>query len=245
MFKEELKNKKIVRHCATTRFNHWTVTVSIFLLIFTGFGQMPIYKRYFLDQLPGLAWSSDYSITLIIHYVAAMALIFAAFYHVAYFGIRREFNLLPRRGDMKESYEIIKAIITKSEVPPCHKYLAEQRVAFVFIASTIALLIFTGLIKVLKNLPSVTFSDGFLFWTTMLHNVGTILIIIGIATHLGAFIFKENRALLPSMFTGKVDLEYVKERHCLWYDELCQQTELNLSLVAPVDGRESELNQSA
>lgn len=222
MSKVDFKNKKIVRHCATTRINHWTVTVSIFLLIFTGIGQMPVYKRYFVDQLPGLAWSSNYSITLVVHYLAAIALIFAAIYHVVYFGIRKEFHLLPRRGDIKESFEIIKAMLTKSKVPPCHKYLAEQRLAFVYIAAMIALLIFTGIIKVLKNLPSITFSDGFLFWTTMLHNVGTVLIIIGIAAHLGAFIFKENRALLPSIFTGKVDLEYVKDRHCLWYDELCQ-----------------------
>lgn len=223
MSKMDLKNKKIIRHCLTTRFIHWTVTVSIFILIFTGLGQMPIYKRYFVDQLPGLAWSSNYSITLVVHYLAAIALMFAAFYHLVYFGMLREFHLLPRRGDIKESFEIIKAMITKGKVPPCHKYLAEQRLAFVFIASTIALLIFTGSIKVLKNLPSVTFSDGFLFWTTMLHNVGTFLIIFGIAAHLGAFIFRENRALLPSMFTGNVDLEYVKERHCLWYDDLCQK----------------------
>lgn len=228
MSKADLQNKKIVRHSGTVRIIHWTVTVSILLLIFSGFGQMPLYKRYFVDQLPGLAWSSNFSITLLIHYLAAIVLMFAGFYHAVYFGLRKEFRLLPKRGDTKESVQIIKAIITKGKVPPCHKYLAEQRLAFVYIASIIALLIFTGVIKVFKNLPSVTLSDGLIFWTTLLHNAGTILIIIGIAAHLGAFIFKENRAMLPSMFTGQIDLEYVKERHCLWYDELNQKSNLEL-----------------
>ena len=223
MSKIDYKNNQVIRHSVSTRLVHWTVTISIFLLIFSGMGQMPLYKRYMVDQLPGLAWTSNYTVTLVMHYLAAIALIFTGFYHVVYFAIRKDHCILPRRGDVKESYEIIKAIITKSKVPPCHKYLAEQRLAFVYIALTIALLIFTGIIKVLKNLPSFTFSDGFLYWATMLHNVGTFLIIFGIIAHLGAFIFKENRVLLPSIFTGKVDLEYVKERHCLWYDELCQK----------------------
>jgi len=97
----------------------------------------------------------------------------------------------------------------------------------VFIASSLALTIVTGIFKVVKNFPGIYFSDGLLNWMTMLHNLGTFLVIFGILAHLAAFIFKENRALLPGMFTGQVDLDYIKHRHCLWYDELCREKDLN------------------
>lgn len=225
MYKES--DMKIVRHLPWIRFIHWTVTISIFLLIFTGIGQMPVYRRFMVDQIPGLAWSSDYAVTIAIHYVAAAFLIFAAVFHVIYHGVLKEFNLWPRRGDLKESYLIIKAIFTNGQEPPSHKYLAEQRLAYAFIFFNIALTIITGAIKVLKNFPSLSFSDGFLYWTTMVHNLSTVMIIFGIAAHLGAFIVKENRNLLPGMFTGKVDLCYIKHRHSLWYKELVSRNKIN------------------
>lgn len=40
-------------------------------LVFSGFGQMPIFKRYYLADLPGMAWTADFFTTLIIHYIAA------------------------------------------------------------------------------------------------------------------------------------------------------------------------------
>jgi hypothetical protein len=45
--------------------------ISLIALLFSGFGQMPIFKRYYLTSIPGLGWSGDYHITLIIHYLAA------------------------------------------------------------------------------------------------------------------------------------------------------------------------------
>ena len=219
------EKSKILRHSLTVRLIHWTITVSTFILVFTGFGQMPVYKRYLLDQVPGFAWSSNFAVTVYIHYLAAIALIFAAVFHVVYHGIRKDFHIIPRRGDIRESYLLIKAMLTKCEEPPCHKYLPEQRLAYVFITLSFVMVIITGVFKVLKNLPSLahTFSNDFIYWMTMIHNVATFMVIFGIIAHLAAFIFKENRALLPSIFTGKVDLEYIRDRHCVWYEELCSQ----------------------
>jgi len=189
-------------------------------------GQMPVYRRYMIDQLPGMAWTSDFSVTLVVHYLAAVALLFAGVFHLVYHGLRRDFHIIPRRGDFRESYLIIKAMLTKCKEPPCHKYLAEQRLAYVFIAMSLGITMITGIFKVLKNYPFISFSDTFLNWITILHNLGTFLLIFGIIAHLAAFIFKENRALLPGMFTGKVDLEYIRNRHCLWYDDLCRAGEV-------------------
>ena len=210
---------KMRRHGFSVRFAHWTVAVSTFLLILSGMGPMPIYKRYMVDQLPGLGWVSDYSITLLIHYWAATALILAVVYHLVYHGLRRDFDILPRRGDVKESARIIMAMLGRGEEPDNDKYLAEQRLTYAFIGFSLLLLIVTGVIKVLKNLLQFSFSEGVVFWATTLHNAGLLLIIIGVLAHLGAFLFKDNRFLLPGMFTGKVDLNYARRRHRLWYEQ--------------------------
>jgi len=44
--------KKIKRHGLSVIFVHWAVAISTFVLIFSGFGQMPLYKRYMVDHLP-------------------------------------------------------------------------------------------------------------------------------------------------------------------------------------------------
>ena len=181
---------------------------------------MPLYKRYMLDQVPGLSWVSDYSVTLSIHYCAAAVLILAIVYHLVFHGIRRDFDMLPRRGDMKESVQIIMAVFGFGKEPENDKYLAEQRLAYVFIGVSLLILVVTGIVKVLKNLPHINFSEGFIYWITQIHNLGTILIIIGIIIHLGAFIFKENWPLLPGIFTGKIDLEYARRRHSIWYNRV-------------------------
>jgi formate dehydrogenase gamma subunit len=212
--------KKVQRHSPSVRFVHWSVVVSTFVLIFSGFGQMPMYARYYLDTLPGLWWSSDYSVTLPMHYIAAAVLMFAVGYHIVFHLMRKEFGILPRRGDIKESCQIIKAMLTNGEEPPSDKFLAEQRLAYVFIAFWFLVVIITGVIKVLKNLSSITFDGTFMVWTNDLHTFASFMIVFGIIAHLGAFIFKSNRPLIMSMFTGKIDLRYVKHRHSLWYERL-------------------------
>ena len=221
MSEKTVKNKKkIKRHGLSVLFVHWAAAISTFILIFSGLGQMPLYKRYMLDQVPGLSWVSDYSVTLSIHYCAAAVLILVIVYHLVFHGIRRDFDMLPRRGDMKESVQIIMAVFGFGKEPENDKYLAEQRLAYVFIGFSLLILVFTGIIKVLKNLPYINFSEGFIYWITQIHNLGTILIIIGIIIHLGAFIFKENWPMLPGIFTGKIDLEYAKRRHSIWYNRV-------------------------
>ena len=208
---------KMTRHGLSVLLVHWVVALSTFALIFSGFGQMPLYKRYMLDLVPGLSWTSDFSVTLMIHYWAAALLMGAVAYHLVFHGIRREFDMLPRRGDLRESERIIMATFGFGEEPENDKYLAEQRLAYAFIGLSLVLVIVTGILKVLKNLPYINYSEGFAYWITLLHNIGTFLVIIGIVVHLGAFVFKANWPLLPGIFTGKVDQQYAKRRHEIWY----------------------------
>jgi formate dehydrogenase gamma subunit len=211
---------KLKRLSLSARLVHWAVALSTVVLVFTGFGQMPMYARYKIDLLPLLGWSSDFTIAITLHYLAAAVLILAATYHLALHGLRRDFDILPRRGDVRESYHIIKSMLGRGEEPPSHKFLAEQRLAYAFIAGSLLLIIMTGYVKVLKNLPGVDLPYGLLWTATTVHNLATFLLLFGVAGHLVAFIFKENRHLLPGMFHGKVDLEYARRRHCLWCDHL-------------------------
>ena len=47
---------------------------------------------------------------------------------------------MPRKGDVRESFEIIRAMLTGKEEPPSRKFLAEQRLAYAFIGFSIVLL---------------------------------------------------------------------------------------------------------
>ncbi len=53
---------------------------AMFVMAFTGFGQMPIMRRYYINEVPGLGWTADFYIGLKIHYYAAMVLLFILFY---------------------------------------------------------------------------------------------------------------------------------------------------------------------
>lgn len=48
----------------------------LFLLALSGFAQMPIMKRYYIADLPGLAWLADFSATSRLHYAAAAVFLF-------------------------------------------------------------------------------------------------------------------------------------------------------------------------
>ncbi|MBC7106049.1 MAG: cytochrome b/b6 domain-containing protein [Firmicutes bacterium] len=211
---------KIVRHSPTVRVVHWAVALSTVALIFSGFGQMPMYKRYGVAQLPGLGWSGDFGTTLFIHYLAGMVLAVGVAYHLVFHGLRREFGLLPKRGDVRGSYVFIKAIFGLGPEPSADKFLPEQRLAYAFIGGNLLVVGITGLLKVAKNLPGVDFPSGLLLWATNLHTLSALLLVIGITAHLAAFAFRANRPLLESMFTGRVRLDYVRHRHPLWYRTL-------------------------
>lgn len=217
------KRKKILRQPLSNRFVHWTTAGAIFLLIISGLGQLPLYKRYNIDKLPGGEWLIDYFNTLTLHYIGAIILLFIFAYHIVVHLVRKEYDLLPKRGDIKNSYLLIKSMITKSDPPECEKYLPEQRLAYLFIGGNVLLLIVTGIIKMIKNIPGTNIPNGVILWSAHIHNFATIFLIIGIIAHLAAFLFKENRQMLPGMFTGYVDEEYVEKRHSIWYKQLLKE----------------------
>ena len=73
---------KVRRHSSVNRFIHWGTAISIILLIISGMGQLPIYKRYFVTELPGGEWLGSFFKMLDLHYFAAGILIFVVSYQI-------------------------------------------------------------------------------------------------------------------------------------------------------------------
>ncbi len=218
------KEGKVKRQSLGSILVHWSVALSTFVLIFSGLGQLPMYKRFGVVNLPGLSWSGDYPLTLKMHYIAAIILTLAVFYHLAEKVLTKDFDLFPKKGDLRESIKILLAMVGIGKEPPSDKYLAEQRLSYAFIGGNLLVIILTGMIKVYKNLPGIALNNSVVLWATQLHNLATVLLILGVLGHLAAFLAKPNRKLLPSLFTGKVDLDYAKGRHALWFQRLQQRS---------------------
>ncbi len=64
----------------TLVFRKWTYGISLLLLSLSGFGQMPIFKRYYIADIPGLAWLAKFYVTHEIHYITASVLLALVFY---------------------------------------------------------------------------------------------------------------------------------------------------------------------
>jgi hypothetical protein len=63
----------------------WAYLTLMILLGLTGFGQMPIYSRYYMADIPGFAWLGQFMVTHFLHYLAAIALFSLTGYLVAGF----------------------------------------------------------------------------------------------------------------------------------------------------------------
>lgn len=216
-----LEEKNLVqRHRLIELAEHWSIAVSGLLLILTGLFELPIAKRYFITELPGLAWSGDFIFSLQIHYAASAVFIAAALFHVIYHGMLGHKGMLLKKGDIKESITVIKTFFGKGEEPPFDKYLPEQRLAYAGMAVIIAGLIVSGLVKTYKNIYAPDMSHPLILAATWAHNVLFVLFVLAFIAHMAAIIIKPNRPMVRGIFTGYIRLDYARHRHPLWMEKL-------------------------
>jgi uncharacterized membrane protein len=57
--------------------------ITLFVITLTGFAQMPIFKRYYIADIPGLGWLDEFYVTHYLHYLAAAVLLAVVFDGVA------------------------------------------------------------------------------------------------------------------------------------------------------------------
>jgi hypothetical protein len=53
----------------------WIFGIAVFLSVFTGFGNMPLWKRYYIADIPGLGWSGNFYANVNVHYVSGAILL--------------------------------------------------------------------------------------------------------------------------------------------------------------------------
>ncbi len=212
--------KAILRHSPIELIEHWVLALSGLLLNISGFGDLPMYKRYMVTQIPGLGWAGDFYINLYIHYLAGIVFVSVMVFHGIFHGWLGHQGLLPKKGDFKASLLTILSMFGFGKEPKSDKYLAEQRLAYAYLGGVGLILVLTGLVKVIKNLPGVYLSPTLITSMTLTHTFATIFFLLGVLAHLAALIFKVNRPLVKSIFTGEIDAEYVRDRHMIWYEEL-------------------------
>lgn len=125
--------------------------------LFTGFGNMPLYGRYYVADLPGLGWSGDFFLNVNVHILAGSVLLAVAVYALTA-------SLLIRR-------------------PPAGRLSFSGKTRGLLLALTLA----TGVIMVLKNLPSVHLPMTALIAFNFLHMGAAVLFML---TALIALIFR-------------------------------------------------------
>jgi len=92
-----MTNKTRSTISGSRRLVKWLYLLTFVVMAFTGFGQMPIFKRYYVSDIPGMGWSADFYFTHTIHYLGAIFLLaLLAYVIVDYFlSTRKQLTLTP------------------------------------------------------------------------------------------------------------------------------------------------------
>ena len=101
--------------------------ILVFLLTLTGFAQMPIFKRYYLADVPGLQWLGGFYFNNVFHYVLGALFLFLLAY------VANPLSCIP-------------GILTKRLTG-----IANIKIGL------IAIIALTGILRVIKNEPSSAF----------------------------------------------------------------------------------------
>lgn len=69
--------------------------VTLFFITLSGFAQMPIFKRYYIADIPGLGWLANFYVTHLMHYIFACIFIGLVVYSMLDFVFfRMKFNTI-------------------------------------------------------------------------------------------------------------------------------------------------------
>lgn len=207
---------KVLRHSLAVRMTHWIVAFSGIILLFSGFMQLPMGKRYNIVKIPGLSWAGNFEVTLLIHYISAAVFTAVVFFHIGYHLKRRELAIVPRPGDIGGAIQGFLAMFGLGEEPSNGKFQAKQKIIYTIIGSTTLLLIITGLVKSYKNLGSIVLDPMLLQVIAFTHTIGGMFFMILFLAHVAALMLKDHRPMIPSMITGMMDKEHAQKHHSNW-----------------------------
>lgn len=125
----------------------WLYGLISIAAIFTGFGNMPLYGRYYVADVPYLQWTGDFIANVKVHTVAGASLLTLALYFlIVYLLMRSRGVQLTRTGFVQ----------------------------FLFLW----LVLLSGVVMAIKNLPEVVFDLPVLMTMNFLHMGSAILFVL-------------------------------------------------------------------
>ncbi len=68
----------------------WAYRAAIAVSLFTGIGNMPMWGRYFVADIPGFGWAGDFFINLYVHYLSGALLLAIAAYSIVVYHQRND-----------------------------------------------------------------------------------------------------------------------------------------------------------
>ncbi len=129
-------------------FTTWLYRLTVVLVLFTGFSNMPISKRYYIADVPGLGWSGDFLLNVQVHYLLGAVLLALAVYFALGHGLTRTAarRRLSATGKLR--------------------------------GLLLALALITGITMALKNLPGVDFRHPYLMAANLTHLASAVLFML-------------------------------------------------------------------
>ena len=70
-----MKVQQTDRAKTSNRAARYVYLITVLFLTLSGFGQMPIFKRYYIADIPGFGWLAQFYVTHYIHYLGAILIL--------------------------------------------------------------------------------------------------------------------------------------------------------------------------
>jgi len=118
----------------------YSYLMTLLFLTLTGFGQMPIFKRYYIADIPGLGWLAKFYITHFIHYLGAILILALLVYIILRYVLMDKNNL--------------RLTVTMTG------YIRGGLLGGILV---------TGIFLVLRNLKNIWFPPGFIIFLDITH----------------------------------------------------------------------------
>lgn len=198
--------EKILRHSAGARWFHWSMTVTMFVLLVTAF--FPVLGIQF-------PWVT-------IHWIAGLGLILTLLYHIYNVFAKQDIRtMFMGRKDLEDGTIAIKKALraTKKERPRAGKYPADQKLFHH--AATVATLgaVVTGILMMFRVDNFLWAQNPYLFgdlawgWIYVIHGACGIGLIFLVITHIYFAIRPEKRWMTLSMIYGWIDRNRYLQNH--------------------------------
>ena len=118
--------------------------LAIWGALFTGFGNMPLYKRYYIADLPGMGWTGNFYTNLYVHmFCGALLLALAIYFALTYLFARAPKAQLTSAGIIRSSIlalSLISGVIMAVKNLPTVHFSFELGVIFNFLHMGMAML---------------------------------------------------------------------------------------------------------